>query len=89
MQHKRSFKVVIADDKVTSIAADPKGKEYIKVYSDGSAQDSKVGSAVVLICPGKEMRKLHFHLGSVNLHMVFEAELVGLLLGHTLSRWKN
>ena len=89
MQHKRPFKVVIADDKVTSIATDPEGKEHLKVCSDGSAQDSKVGSAVVLICPGKETRKLHSHLGSVNHHMVFEAKLVGLLLGLYLIKMEK
>jgi ribonuclease HI len=73
--------VDIANDKEASITADAEGKEKVKVYSDGSAQEGKVGVAAILIRPGKEMRKLHYHLGTADQHTVFEAELVGLLLG--------
>jgi ribonuclease HI len=79
--HKRPFKMDIAKDKEASIKADKEGREIIKVYSDGSAQDGKVGAAAVLIHPGKETRKLHYHLGPTDHHTVFEAELVGLLMG--------
>jgi hypothetical protein len=68
-------------DKEALVIANREGKEIIKVYSDGSAQEGKVGAAAVLYCPGKETRSLHYHLGSVEHHIVFEAELVGLLLG--------
>jgi ribonuclease HI len=71
----------IAVNKDASVTADTVGTENIKVYSDRSAQDGKVGAAAVLIRPGKETRKLHYHLGSTEHHTVFEAELVGLLLG--------
>jgi ribonuclease HI/exonuclease III len=79
--HKRPFKMDIPKDKEASIKADKEGTETIKVYSDGSAQEGKVGAAAVLIRPGKETRKLHYHLGSTDHHTVFEAELVGLLMG--------
>ena len=42
-----------------------------------------------MIRPGKEPRKLHFHLGSTDHHTVFEAELVGLLLGLHLIKTEN
>ena len=71
----------VAINKDASVTADTEGTENIKVYSDGSAQDGKVGAAAVLIRPGKATRRLHFHLGSAEHHTVFEAELVGLLLG--------
>ena len=35
------------------------------------------------------MRTLHYHLGSVDHHTVFEAELVGLLLGLHLIKTKK
>jgi ribonuclease HI len=79
--HKRPFKLDIAKDKEASIKADKEGTERIKIYSDGSAHEGKVGAAAALIRPGKETRKLHYHLGSTDHHTVFEAELVGLLLG--------
>ena len=80
-RHKRPFKLTVASDKKASVAADEEGRENIKVYSDGSAQDGKVGAAAVLIQQGKETRTLHYHLGTTEHHTVFEAELVGLLLG--------
>ena len=88
--HKRPFKVDIAVNKDASVTADAEGTENIKVYSDGSAQEGKVGAAAVLIRPGKNTRKLHFHLGSIEHHTVFEAELVGLLLGlHLIKTEKS
>ena len=64
--------------------------EKIRVYSDGSAQEGKVGAAAILICPGKDTRKLHFHLSSVEHHTVFEAELIGMLLGlHLIKTQKT
>jgi ribonuclease HI len=68
------------------IKADAEGKKVVKVYSDGSAQEGKVGVAAILIRPGKEMRKLHFHLGLTEHHTVFKTELVGLLLGLQLIK---
>jgi ribonuclease HI len=61
--------------------ADKEGNEHFKIYSDGSAQEGKVGAAAVLICPGKAPHKLHFHLRTTEQHTIFEAELVGLLMG--------
>jgi hypothetical protein len=63
MCHKRPFRMNIAVNKDVSVTADTEGTENIKVYSDGSAQDGKVGAAAILIRPGKETRKLHYHLG--------------------------
>ena len=80
-RHKRPFKMDTASSKEASVKADEEGKETIKVYLDGSAQNGKVGAAAVLIRPGKETRKLHYHLGTTDQHTVFEAELVGLILG--------
>ena len=85
-RHKRPFKTETPRDKESSVKADKEGKESIKVYSDGSAQDGKVGAAAVLIRAGKETRKLHFHLGTTEQHTVFEAELVGLILGLQLIK---
>ena len=80
-RHKRPFKLTVAKDKKASVVADEEGRENIKVYSDGSAQGGKVGAAAVLIQQGKAPRTLHYHLGTTEHHMVFEAELVGLILG--------
>jgi len=54
--------------------------EEIQVFTDGSAQDGKVGAAAILIRKNKPNRMLHFHLGLEAEYTVHEAKLVGLLL---------
>jgi len=54
--------------------------EEIQVFSDGSAQNGKVGAAAILIRKDRPDRTLHFHLGTEAEHTVHEAELVGILL---------
>jgi ribonuclease HI len=54
--------------------------EEIQVFSDGSAQGSKVGAATILIKKDAPDHILHFHLGPETEHTVQEAELVGMLL---------
>ena len=71
------------------IKADAEGNEKIKVYSNGSAQEGKVGVAAVMICPGKETHRLHYHIGLVDHHTVFEVEMVGLLLGLQLIKQRK
>jgi len=54
--------------------------EEIQVFTDGSAQDGKVGAAAILIRKNRPNRMLHFHLGLEAEYTVHEAKLVGLLL---------
>jgi ribonuclease HI len=55
--------------------------EEIKVYSDGSAHDGKVGVAAILKREGKLDCILKLHLGTTDQHTVYEAELVGMIMG--------
>ena len=71
----------IAGSKENSKIEDSNASESIKVYSDGSENNGKVGAAAVILKPGQQPRILHYHLGSDTEHTVQEAELVGLLLG--------
>ena len=57
------------------------------MYSDGSAHDGKVGAAAVLQREGKQDRTLKLHLGTTEQHTVYEAELVGMIMGlHLIKR---
>ena len=59
-----------------------RGKEgCIKVYSDGSVHDGKVGAAAILRREGKSDRVMKLHLGTTEQHTVYEAELVGMIMG--------
>jgi ribonuclease HI len=75
------FQISIAQSKDESVIEAANATEAIKVYSDGSEANGKVGAAAIMIKPGKPSRTLHFHLGSDTEHTIQEAELVGLLLG--------
>ena len=77
---KLPFNISIATSKEASIFEDQNALDAVKIYSDGSAQEGKVGAAAVLTRPGKPNRILHFHLGTESEHTVPEAELVGILL---------
>ena len=63
--------------------------EVIQVFTDGSAQEGKVGAAAVLIRRNRLEQILHFHLGPEAEHTVHEAELVGLLLAIHLISTEN
>ena len=57
----------------------------IKVYSDGSGIDGKIGSSVVLF-RGEVKRKLRYQLGLDKHHTVYEGEGIGMVLGLELMR---
>jgi ribonuclease HI len=71
----------IPPSKDDSKRADANAVEKIKVYSDGSAHDGKVGAAAILKREGKPDRILKLHLGTTEQHTVYEAELVGMIMG--------
>ena len=75
------FRISIASDKDWSKRADAVATDEIKVYTDGSMQGDAVGAAAILYRNGKITHSLCFHLGSTEHHTIYEAEMVGLLLG--------
>ena len=87
---KLPFTIRIPEDRESSIDEANNADETIKVFTDGSATEGKVGAAAVLIRSGNPVRKLHFCLGLESKHTVHEAELVGILLGlHLISTEKR
>ncbi|THH07034.1 hypothetical protein EW146_g9437, partial [Bondarzewia mesenterica] len=87
-----AFSTHIKKDKKAAIATDRKLKSIIRVYTDGSAIDNKVGAAAFLYREdrrGEEPKKLLYHLGSTHDHTVFEVEAVGLTLAAELIRRKS
>jgi ribonuclease HI len=78
---KQPFRTDIPDNKDSSKEKDKQAPENMKIYTDGSAHNGKVGAAAILTRNGKTEKILHYHLGSAEEHTVFEAELAGLLMG--------
>ncbi|OCH90465.1 hypothetical protein OBBRIDRAFT_834964 [Obba rivulosa] len=61
------------------------GHINIKVYTDRSDHDRGVGTATILFKIGRSgYRSLKYYLGPSNLHTVYEAEIMGELLGSEL-----
>ena len=86
---KEQYKVYIPSSKDESKREDAQAPEHVKIYTDGSAHDGKVGAAAIMFKDGKKIGNLRYHLGKDSEHTVFEAELIGILLGLQLIRDKR
>ena len=76
----------ITSSREESKEADADDKATFKVYTDGSGQDSMAGAAAVLYKGHTLVGLLRYHLGSLEQHTTYEAELIGILLGLWLIR---
>ena len=89
---KRGIQVVCLDippRKEDSKQADTSAMEGIKVYLDGSAHDGGVGAAAVLRHKGQADRILKLHLGTTEQHTVYEAKLIGMIMGLHLIKMET
>ena len=84
--HKYIVPFEIASSREESKEADTDDKATFKVYTDGSRQDGMAGAAAVLYKGHTLVGLLHYHLGSLERHTTYEAELIGILLGLWLIR---
>jgi hypothetical protein len=88
-QHRLPMNVEIPKDKETSIQLERHSTEVIKVFTDGSAHNGRVGMAAILIRQGQADQVLRLCLGTTKQHSVPEAEMVGLILGlHLIAKEK-
>lgn len=87
--HKQPFTVSIPANKDASMEEDAQATEHIKIYSDGSSLDGKVGVAAVLHRTGEPRRTLHYQPRPSTQHTVHKAELIGILLGLQLIKMER
>lgn len=79
------YHIAIASTRELAIQDHNDNNDEIKIYSDGSGINGKIGAAAVLIRNGQPQPKtIHYHLGSEDDHTVYEAEAVGLTLAAQL-----
>ena len=68
----------IAASREESKEADLADNATLQVYTDGSGQDGMAGATAVLFKGGNIIGTLCYHLGSLEQHTTFKAELVGI-----------
>ncbi|PIL37604.1 hypothetical protein GSI_01298 [Ganoderma sinense ZZ0214-1] len=77
------------DDKDTALDADEQWmrEHRVSVYTDGSEKDDMVGASAVLVRRDKPHRRtLRYHLGPSSEYGIYEAEIVGAIMGTELLR---
>ena len=77
--------ISIADSREESKEADQDNWVDVKVYMDGSGYDRAAGAATVLYRDSILKQTLCYHLGSLESHITYEAEAIGILLGLHLA----
>ncbi|KAJ3473815.1 hypothetical protein NLI96_g12812 [Meripilus lineatus] len=78
--------VVILPGKEQAIEEIAQLEEESVLYSDRSAYEGGMGAAAVLEREGRVTKRLRAHLGKVEEHTVYEAELAGIILALWISR---
>src|SRR5271168_4739184 len=71
----------IAQSSDDAVKADRECDADVKIYTDGSGKDGKIGASAVLYFGFRVPLTARFHLGSIKQHTVYEGECVGQLLG--------
>jgi ribonuclease HI len=58
----------------------------VRIFTDGSGHDKNIGAAALLLRRGAQPRKLLYYLGQEKQQTVYNAEVLGLVLGAQLLR---
>lgn len=80
--YKPVFDSHIDESRIKSIEGEKANTARIRIYTDGSAIDGKVGAAALLYINNKEDPRqiLHYHLGPKKLYSTYDAEWVGAVM---------
>jgi hypothetical protein len=78
--------VRVADTKEKAKDEEEKDRARVRVYSDWSGMEGRIGAAAVLYRNGELKAVKRFRLGSDKHHTVYEGEGIGMLMGMELLR---
>lgn len=83
--------IKIADNADEAILDMEQDHSDVKIFTDGSGMEGKIGAATTLYRNGRLKSKLQYKLGSQKHHTVYEAEGTGMLLGAKLlnREWRT
>lgn len=76
----------IAEESERAQEEDELANEDLQAYSDGLMVEGGVGGAAIMMRGEEVIGSKRFHLGSDQVHTVYEAELVGMILAMQLLR---
>ena len=83
---KPNIKIHIASSVDEAIGDIQNDNPDVKVFTDGSGMDGKIGAAAVLYRNGRLKTKVRYQLGSQRHHTVYEGEGIGAILGTKLMQ---
>lgn len=86
---KPTFATKIAPGRNVSLIETERESTGVHVFTDGSAIEKGVGASAVLYINGTEKKVARKYLGTTNEHTVFEAELMGVIMGIKMLMHKN
>ncbi|KAF5370505.1 hypothetical protein D9615_010347 [Tricholomella constricta] len=78
---KSTAKTVIEENEKDATRAEAEDRTAVKVYTDGSGLEGKIGASAVLYREGRLTSQMKYRLGSAKSHTVYEGECVGALMG--------
>ncbi|KAF8811141.1 hypothetical protein BYT27DRAFT_7071727, partial [Phlegmacium glaucopus] len=76
-----NFKIRIAESKDEAIEEEGKDEADVRIYTDGSGLDGRIGAGAVLFRGHQEKKAIYYYLGSNRKHTVYEGEGVGAIMG--------
>lgn len=86
LHYRPSFNTHMAEsrEEACDLAIQQDDRLPIKVYCDGSGYEGGIGAAAVLYKGDRVHKTLRYYLGASEDHMVYEAEIVGVMLAFHL-----
>jgi ribonuclease HI len=88
-RYRLQAKVYITSSKERAIETEHRDTSDIKIFTDGSATNGKVGAATIIYRNGRKVKTIWKHLGTDKEHTVYEAECAAILMGiHAIRRWR-
>ena len=87
-RRRRNYNIranVLIDDDRRNAVANAKDNSGTIIYTDGSGFENGIGAAAILTQNGSTISSSRYHLGSAQLHTVYEAEATAVILALHLA----
>jgi hypothetical protein len=89
LKYKKKFQMAVDKTAEDSIERDNVNKAEVRIYANRSGINGMAGAAVVIYSGNKPPKVLRYCLGLLTEHTMFEAEVVGIMLGRHHTRYTD